>query len=170
MKSDKSNLDKDKNANDASKKIHVLNAPEVQKRSYSAQKKRRRWTIASFFLFVLAPLAVAIYYYTTIAADRYAVETKFAIRTASGSAPTDFLGIVSSVSSTTSTTTDSYIIVDFIESRDLIDRLNARLDIVGIYSHPDADILTRLDPNKILAYASQDYQYPSFQPNALPEN
>ncbi|WP_370231844.1 hypothetical protein [Cognatishimia sp.] len=128
--------------------VHVLNASEVQKRSYTAQRRRRRLTLASFVLLVLAPLAAVIYYYTTLAADRYAVETKFAIRSVSGAAPTDFLGIVSSVSSATSTTSDSYIVVDFIESRDLVDRLNERLDLVAIYNHPNADVLTRLDPEK----------------------
>ena len=131
-----------------SEKIHVLNASEVQKRSYNAQRKRRRWTIASFFFFVFAPLLVVIYYYSALAADRYAVETKFAIRSASGSNPADFLGIVSSVSATTSTITDSYIIVDFIESRDLIDRLNKRVNLDEIYNHPQADLLTRLDPDQ----------------------
>lgn len=134
-----------KSAKDADQKIHVLNAAEVQKRSYTAQKRRRRWTIISFCLCVLAPLSLVTYYYTTLAADRYAVETKFAIRSASGSSPTDFLGIVSSVSSSTSTTSDSYIIVDFIESRDLVDRLGERLDLYEIYSHSDADVLTKLD-------------------------
>lgn len=139
---------KKKSVKSPAQNIHVLNSPEVLKRSYSSQKRRRRWTIASFIMLVLAPLVVVAYYFTSVAADRYAVETKFAIRTASGSAPADLFGIVSSVSSTTSTTTDSYIIVDFIESRDLIDRLNERLNIVQIYSHSSADLLTRLDPEK----------------------
>lgn len=128
--------------------VHVLNSSEVQKRSHTAQRRRRRWTIASFLILVLLPVAAVIYYYVAVAADRYAVETKFAIRSVSGSAPMDFLGIVSSVSTATSTTSDSYIVVDFIESRDLIDRLNERLDLVEIYNHPNADVLTRLDPEK----------------------
>lgn len=136
--------------------VHVLNSSEVQKRSHNAQRRRRRWTVASFILLVLAPLAAVIYYYVAVAADRFAVETKFAIRSVSGSAPTDFLGIISTASSASSTTTDSYIVVDFIESRDLIDRLSDRINLVAIYSHPDADFLTRLDSEKtvedIVAY------------------
>lgn len=128
--------------------VHVLNSNEVQKRSHNAQRRRRRWTLASFVLFVLVPLAAVIYYYIAVASDRYAVETKFAIRSVSGSAPADFLGIISTASTASSTTTDSYIVVDFIESRDLIDRLSDRVNLVDIYSNSNADFLTRLDSDK----------------------
>lgn len=148
MDSETASQKEKKPANAPGQNVHVLNAKEVQKRSHGAQRRRRRWTIASFLLLVLAPLVAVIYYYTSVAADRYAVETKFAIRSASGSSPTDFLGIVSTVSTATSTTTDSYILIDFIKSRDLVDRLNERFDLFEIYNHPNADILTRLDPGK----------------------
>lgn len=148
METEAASQKENKPAQPPAQNVHVLNSSEVQKRSHTAQRRRRRWTIASFFLCVLLPVAAVIYYYVEVAADRYAVETKFAIRSVSGSSPTDFLGIVSTVSTATSTTTDSYIVVDFIQSRDLIDRLNERLDLVEIYNHPNADVLTRLDPEK----------------------
>lgn len=148
METEAASQKENKPAQPPAQNVHVLNSNEVQKRSHTAQRRRRRWTIASFFLCVLLPVAAVIYYYVEVAADRYAVETKFAIRSVSGSSPTDFLGIVSTVSTATSTTTDSYIVVDFIQSRDLIDRLNERLDLVEIYNHPSADVLTRLDPEK----------------------
>lgn len=148
MDSDAASQNEKKPVNVPAQNVHVLNSAEVQKRSHTAQRRRRRWTLVSFLFLVLAPMAAVVYYYVAVAADRYAVETKFAIRSVSGSSPTDFLGIVSTVSTATSTITDSYIVVDFIESRDLIDRLNERLDLVEIYNHPNADILTRLDPEK----------------------
>lgn len=126
-------------------KVHVLNANEVQKRSYGAQRFRRFLTAISFVLFVIIPVGLIAAYYLGIAKDRYAVESKFAIRSPGSAAPTDLLGIVSSVSTASSTTSDSYILVDFIESRDLVDRLEERLDLRKIYSKTPSDPLMRLD-------------------------
>jgi capsular polysaccharide transport system permease protein len=100
----------------------------------------------SFLLLVVVPTGFVAYYFLAVASDRYAVESKFAIRSPGASAPTDLLGIVSSVSTASSTMSDSYMLVDFVESRDLLDRLEERLDIRKIYSQPDADFLMRLDP------------------------
>jgi capsular polysaccharide transport system permease protein len=126
-------------------KVHVLNSSQVQRHSHSAQKRRRVITAISFVLCVLIPLAVVTFYYLMIAVDRYAVVSKFAIRSPGASAQTDLMGIMSSVSGGTSTMTDSYMLVDFIESRDLVDRLEARLDLREIYGrHPD-DFLMWLD-------------------------
>lgn len=126
-------------------KVHVLNANEIQKRSYGAQRFRRFLTAISFVLFVIIPVGLIAAYYLGIAKDRYAVESKFAIRSPGSAAPTDLLGIVSSVSTASSTTSDSYILVDFIESRDLVDRLEERLDLRKIYSKTPSDPLMRLD-------------------------
>ena len=125
--------------------LRVVNASEVAKRSQGAQRTRRRLTLASFVLLVLVPFAAVCTYFIAFAADRYAVETKFAVRTPGGSAPTDLLSMVSGVSASTSTVSDSYMVVEFIQSRDLIDRLDERLDLRAIYDTPLADPLMRLD-------------------------
>lgn len=125
--------------------VHVLNADEVQRRSHLAQLRRRKLTLISFVLMVLLPLAAVASYYFAVAADRYSVEAKFAIRSPGASSPSDFLGMVASVSTATSTGTDSYIVVDFIESRDLVDRLEEKIDLRAIYDTPLADPLMRLD-------------------------
>ncbi|MGH1331723.1 MAG: hypothetical protein ACRBBK_12640 [Paracoccaceae bacterium] len=127
-------------------KVHVLNAAEVQRRSHGAQRLRRLVTLLSFLLLVVVPTGFVAYYFLAVASDRYAVESKFAIRSPGASAPTDLLGIVSSVSTASSTMSDSYMLVDFIESRDLLDRLEERLDLRKIYSQPGTDFLMRLDP------------------------
>jgi len=129
----------------ATQNVYVLNAPEVEKRSWRAQRWRRRFMQLSFLLLVILPVALVSAYYLAIATDRYAVETKFAIRSPAATAPSDLLGIVSGFSTATSTITDSYMVVDFIESRDLIDRLQDRLDLATIYDREDADLLMRLD-------------------------
>ncbi len=132
---------KDKSA----QKIHVLNAGEINRRSHRAQRFRRLLTILSFVLFVILPTGVVTYYYLAVAVDRYVVESKFAIKSPGASAPTDLLGIMSSVSTASSTISDSYMIVDFIESRDLVDQLEARLDLRAMYSQETIDPLMRLE-------------------------
>jgi capsular polysaccharide transport system permease protein len=132
---------KDKSA----QKIHVLNDGELQRRSHRAQRFRRIVTVLSFVLCVIVPAGFVAYYYQAVSVDRYVVESKFAIKSPGASAPTDLLGIVSSVSTASSTVSDSYMIVDFIESRDLVDRLEARLDLRAMYSQTTIDPLMRLD-------------------------
>ncbi len=126
-------------------KIHVLNAGEIHRRSHRAQRFRRFVTAFSFAIFVLLPAAFVTYYYLAISVDRYIVESKFAIKSPGSAAPTDLLGIVSGVSTATSTISDSYMLVDFIESRDLVDQLEDRLDLRAMFSDSTIDPLMRLD-------------------------
>jgi capsular polysaccharide transport system permease protein len=91
------------------------------------------------------PVAAVSTYLIAFSADRYVVESKFAIRTPGGSGPNDLLSMFSSVTASTSTVSDSYMVVEFMESRDLVDRLDQRIDLRAVYDHPLADPLMRLD-------------------------
>lgn len=104
-------------------------------------------TVLSFTLFVLVPLGTAAWYFTKIAADRYAVEVKFAIRAPGGLASNDLLGMVTGAASAGSTQADSYMVVDFLESRQFLDALSTRVDLKAIYATDKADFLTRMKPD-----------------------
>lgn len=126
-------------------KVHVLNAAENKKRSQRAQARRRRMTYLSFLALVIVPIALAATYFFGYASDRYYVETKFAVRSPSSALPSgDLLTMFTGVSSSGSTTSDSYMIVDFVESRGLVTALEERLDLRAIYDTDQADFLTRL--------------------------
>ncbi len=127
--------------------VHRLRAPAKDHKGRTPQMRRRFWTNISFIPFVVLPVMLAILYYTLVAADRYAVETKFAIRSPSGPVATDLLGMVTGVSGSASTITDSYIIMDFIRSRELIDKIEKKVDIQKIYAHKNADFLAKLAPD-----------------------
>lgn len=120
----------------------------MKRPKWTAQRKRRVWTAFTFFPCVIIPLVLSIIYYAGYASDRYAVETKFSIRSPSGIAPTDILGLMSGVSTSGSTSVDSYIVSDFIESRDLLDKLEKRIDLRGMFDTDKADFLTRFDSTK----------------------
>jgi len=159
MSADSQSQDPSSPQGQPTQKVHVLNANEVQRRSYGAQRSRRMLTMLSFVLLVLVPIGLVSFYFLGVAADRYAVVSKFSIRSPGASAPTDLLGIVSSVSTASSTMSDSYMLVDFIESRDLVDRLEEKLDLRKIFSHSTTDPLMRLDPDStkedLVEYLSQ---------------
>ncbi len=112
----------------------------------TAQQWRRFWIAVSFALCVLLPVAAASVYYAFIATDRYVVEVKFAIRSPSMTQPADLMGLMTGAGGVT--VTDSYMVVDYLQSRGFVDELEERLDLVAIYNHPDADFLTRLDPTE----------------------
>ncbi|MDP1667533.1 hypothetical protein [Phaeovulum sp.] len=100
--------------------------------------------IATFVLFVLLPVAIAGYYFAYVAADRYAVEVKFAIRSPGGLPTPDLLGMVTGATTAGSTQADSYMVVDFIKSRQFLDALSKRLDLKATYATDRADFLMRM--------------------------
>lgn len=112
--------------------------------SVGSRRLFNRLTVASFVLFVLLPVIAAAYYFAYVAADRYAVEVKFAIRSPGGIATPDLLGMVTGATSAGSTQADSYMVVDFIESRQFLDAISARVDLDAIYATDKADFFTRM--------------------------
>jgi capsular polysaccharide transport system permease protein len=91
------------------------------------------------------PTLLAGVYYGLIAADQFAVETRFAVRGTNSSSGSDLLGLFSGISATGSTVNDAYILIDFMQSREMLDKLDAKIGIRPIYSRPEADYLSRFD-------------------------
>lgn len=111
--------------------------------------RKPRWVMWSAIVAVGLPTLVTAIYFAVFASDQYASEGRFAVRaseTTSGSADS---GIAMSLGlgAATSTTSDSYIVIEYLQSRRLVDDLQSRLDIRKLYSRPGADFYARLDPN-----------------------
>jgi capsular polysaccharide transport system permease protein len=102
-----------------------------------------RW---SFIALVLLPFLAACAYLLTVAADRYAVEVKFAVRSPTGLPATDLIGIMTG-GATGTTRSDSYMVVEYLQSRQFLDELSTRLDLSEIYAVAHADPLMRLAPD-----------------------
>lgn len=107
------------------------------------QQRRRYFLKLSAVICILVPTFIAALYYFLIAADQYAAEARFSVRGPNAATPTDLVGAVTGVPAAGSTATDSYIVMDFIHSREILDKLAADIDIRKIYNHPDADMLAR---------------------------
>jgi len=102
----------------------------------------------SFVICVLVPCALGSYYYAKVASDRFVSGAGFAVRGVNAGGGLDGIGALTGMVSAGSTTSDSYIILRYLESRDLVDQLQADMDLRAAYSYDDIDVLMRLDPDQ----------------------
>lgn len=99
------------------------------------RKKRRHWgLIFCFLLFVALPVGGAGFYLFTMAKDQYASTTAFTVRSDETSSATELLGGLSQiVGGTSSGGANSDVLFEFIQSQELVRRINAKVDLFGHY-------------------------------------
>jgi capsular polysaccharide transport system permease protein len=114
------------------------------------QQRRRDWLKLSALACVALPTLLAAIYYALIAAPQYAVEMRFAVRggahVASPAAGSELISSLAGLGSASSTLSDAFIVMDFVKSRELIEKMQPAVDVRRVYAHPAADFLVRLDP------------------------
>jgi capsular polysaccharide transport system permease protein len=108
------------------------------------RRQKRPWLILSFVIAVILPTLAGAVYFALIAADRYAVTTGFALRGLAPPAAIDGIAALTGMVGSGGTGADTAMIVQFLHSRDLVDRVQAQLDLRAIYTHPTADPAMRL--------------------------
>lgn len=108
--------------------------------------KRRRRLLWSFILCVLLPVIAGTTYYIEFATDRYVASAGFAIRGVNSGGGLDGIGALTGLASAGSTTSDSYIVLKYLKSRDLLERLSEEIDLRTAFSQPQIDPLSRLSP------------------------
>jgi capsular polysaccharide transport system permease protein len=108
---------------------------------------RRRILALSFLLCVAVPASLGAFYFTVMASDRYVSGAGFAVRGMDAGGGGDFLGAVTGLASSGSTTSDSYILLDYLKSRDLVEKLEREFPLRASFSKEDVDMLSRLDPS-----------------------
>ncbi|WP_291730891.1 sugar transporter [Leisingera sp. F5] len=96
-------------------------------------KTRHRGVIASFAALVLLPLAAAVLYLFAVAEDQYASTAGFTVRSQESSGANELLGGLASFAGNT-TASDSDILYEFIQSQEMAEAVNARVDLRGHYS------------------------------------
>lgn len=111
------------------------------------QARRRRLLALSFILVVVLPVIFGSIYFTMIQSDRYVAGAGFAVRGVNAGGGLDVLGAFTGLASSGSTTSDSYIVLKFLKSRDVVERLQADIDLRSIYETSLADPLSRMAPN-----------------------
>ena len=101
----------------------------------AARFRFRHFAIAaSFLLAVLLPLAASVYYLYARAASQYHSETAFSVRSEETgiAAAAGLLGALTQVGSGSASDTD--ILFDFIRSQEIVEAVDARLDLRSIYN------------------------------------
>jgi capsular polysaccharide transport system permease protein len=131
--------------------------------------KRRIWLKVSFILCVILPTFLGTIYTTFFASDRYVTSAGFSVRTVTTSGGADYLGAFTGLAGSGSTTSDAYMLLNFLESRDLLDRLQQDFDFRAIYGAESIDWPSRLRPDldieKVLKYWARRIQT-SFDPTS----
>lgn len=108
----------------------------VQPIARPARMKRRHWgLVASFLFLVLAPLAAFSFYLATYATDQYVSTTGFTVRTQETSGANDLLGGLAQFTGK-SAASDSDILYEFIQSQEIADVVDERLDLRAHYTRP----------------------------------
>lgn len=111
------------------------------------QQLRRRILALSFALLVLVPGLLGSTYFLFIASDRYSSTIGFSVRGMDGSsAGGDFLGALTGLASVGTTTTDSFILMNYLKGREVVERLSNDVGIVKHFSKDTIDFFYRLDP------------------------
>jgi capsular polysaccharide transport system permease protein len=113
-------------------------APQVVIRPIArrARARARHWMVmVSFLLFVVLPGLAAASYLWIRAVDQYGSTVGFSIRSEeSRSSSTELLGQLAQLSGVSSADTD--VLYQFIQSQELVERIDARLDLRAMYSRP----------------------------------
>ena len=128
--------------------------PELPRRS-----PKRRWGgLVSFVLCVALPTLIAGVYYFAIATDQYVASFNFTVRdistTTATSSAADKLTAMVGISASSSPY-ENYMVVEYMISRQAAQDLQARIDIVKLYSRPFVDFWARLDPTSSLEYLAR---------------
>lgn len=109
-------------------------------------RPRHWWLLALFIGIVVLPTAGYGWYLFTKAADQYESNAGFSSRTEKTPSAFEFLGALAGGS--TSSSSDMDIVFEFIRSQELMNRVDAKLNLRTIFSKPANDPLMRFAPDR----------------------
>ncbi len=100
--------------------------------------------ILSLFAMVVVPVMVSAWYLWTVAVDQYESSAGFSVRAEGQSVTPDILGGFLGVGSS-STAEDMYILNEFITSQEMVETIDAKLDLRKLFSKPENDPVFAFD-------------------------
>lgn len=98
-------------------------------------KSRHSILVLSLFLMVILPGAITAYYLWGRAADQYISRVGFSVRTEDASSAIELLGGITNLSGSSSSDTD--ILYEFLQSQELVQRIDSEIDLRAIWSQVD---------------------------------
>jgi len=96
----------------------------------------------SFVLLVVLPTMMVGLYYAFLAADQYAVKVRFAVRSTTPAIGSSFLNSLGIGSGTS--ITDTYMVVEYIHSRNILKEISEKLGLRQRYLKPSQDLYAKL--------------------------
>ena len=126
---------------------------DVQSEEIARRARRRRiwsriWLWLSFIVMVAAPSGVAGWYLNMVAADQYASQVSFAVRSLEGGIPSPLTEIFGG--SADSTAGDSEMLFEYLQSQPLVERVQADVDLIEIYNRPEGDWLFSMGTDRTI--------------------
>jgi len=112
----------------------------------AARPRSRHWAVVAGFLFmVLAPTSLVGWYLYERAADQYASTLGFSVRKEEGATAFESIGGIFDLGSGSSSDTD--VLYEFIQSQELVARVDQLLDLRRIYAKPSGDPIFTVQPD-----------------------
>ena len=112
-------------------------------------RRRHRLLLWSYLFFVLLPACLVGYYLWFQAQDQYTSSVGFTVRREEAPSAVDLLGGLSNLS--TASSSDSDILYEFIQSQQLVGRIDRALDLRSSYArHHDVDPVFALRPGSTI--------------------
>lgn len=108
------------------------------------QQKRRRRLKWSFVLCVVLPVILGTIYTTCVASERYVTRAGFSVRSMKGNTGGDLFGAFTGLVGNSSTASDAYMVLNYLQSREVVDRLEQDLGFREVYASKDIDLFSRL--------------------------
>lgn len=105
-----------------------------------------KWIGYSFVGLALIPSLVCVVYFAFVASDQYTSEARFSVR-AGAQSPLDTISDITGLAAMQQAQ-DSFIVADYINSRAIVDKLEARVGLRELYSHSDIDYISRFNKSK----------------------
>lgn len=100
----------------------------------------------SFVLIVIVPTGGTAYYLWAVAVDQYASSVGFSVRREDAGSATDVLSGLA-VFSGTSSSTDTDILYEYLQSQKLVSEMDAEIDLRARWSKPEGDPVFALEPD-----------------------
>lgn len=128
-------------------------APTVRGPATRARPRRRHGIVLlSFLVMVILPVAIAGWYLWFRAADQYASYVGFSVRKEEVSSAVELLGGITELSGSSSSDTD--ILYKFLQSQEIVRRIDAELDLRKIWSKagPQQDPVYAYHPPSLFNY------------------
>lgn len=122
--------------------------PSFPPAAQPARLHTRHWILAgSFLVMVLLPLVVAAWYLYARAADEYASTVAFSVRREDQTSALEIFGGLSALSGSSSSS-DTDVLYEFLQSQKLVEDLNSALDLRALWSGPQQqDPIFAFDPS-----------------------